>query len=997
MKIGLFDFKRQKGSDSESSAESTVLDVEGQLSGEEVEALWDSLAADLEELSLDELDDQLSTPPSTADSELDAWSEVTDEDSFRELVEQIVTTASENAKSSSDTESDPRLVAANLLSDLLDEEDGLPSAGAEPEGATEPHEAAAILDRFRLEGADLELSDSPTSTDEGISGVVSDEVVLALMQAGAIRVAQVYDASKYRRPGEPLWRAMLELEEIDRGAVLAEVASQSNFVHFPVSDELPVQNLVENMRETLPADAIDAVLGAGAIPVEIGIDGETMEYRLVLATDDPLSPDLAQAVAALPLDADLQYMDAAHVAGYLDIVYPDQPRSRRPVDEPTGASAESPERLDRSANHGSASDRGTNRPWPAKKDGDSESAPEAEASSAEADPTPGVEQNPDILDRRARKDRVITALFKEGSISLEHVEKALLKFGEEGGSEAIWRVLSTVPGVDREKIFSKAARVYAFPEVEVEEGRPDHEFVLLIMETIAEARREDLLRLNLLPFEYAIDADTGGARLIFVTHDPARSDVHQLLAQLKVGRFELRFASESALTKVITEIFPKRNEYLDRMSEEDSAFDLGTEYQADPGELVDETALEAEMSRSTLINLFEASLIEAVRQGASDIHVFPNPRRHTEILFRVDGRLKRWHVEEKVQAEAFLAVVKDNSTNVDRFERDTAQDGFIQRRIDDVLIRFRVSVIPIASANQEIRAESVVIRVLDDRKVLTDLSKLGMLEGAMERLQEAISQPHGMVIITGPTGSGKSTTLVAALHQVITPEVNVLTIEDPVEYIINGVRQIKLSHKFGLEDAIRAVLRHDPDIVMVGEMRDKPTADLAIKLANTGHLTFSTLHTNDAASAVSRLYKMGVEPFLLAYAINLVVAQRLLRQLCTSCKQKIVEPDVVQMQRLGFSEEEIETLEIFGPAKSNSSCSTCNGNGYRGRRAISETLPFSRAIRHLIAESGEEIDEESIKAQAIEEGMMTLRDSARELVRAGHTSLDEMMRITASE
>jgi type II secretory ATPase GspE/PulE/Tfp pilus assembly ATPase PilB-like protein len=1017
MKIGLFDFKRKREPDPEPDQGAVMLDMGGQLSGEQVEAIWDSLASDLEELSLDDLDTQLAASVAP-DEELDEWADLTDEDSLRELVDSFVKAEAGLRTGADDPPgtTDAMLLAADLLSGIMEEDEG-PSGSqthedVEVTSRAESPRAEDILAGFHAEEAALEAASSEAGeTAPGeISGVVSDEVVLALMHAGIIRVAQVYDASRYRRPGEPLWRAMLELDEIDRGALLEEVATQADYPRHQGGEDLPVRNLVENMRETLPADAINAVLGAGAIPVEIGINGESLEYRLILATDDPASPVLAEAVARLPLDADIQFLATEKVEAYLDEVYPDRPKMRRaPVESLTDTASgpdASPSRPDRSPVHDTDTDRATGRPWRAERttaehtiDGDDPAAADlAHGSDAGLETASDTgKQNPELLDRRARKDRVVTALFKEGDITLDQVEKALHKYGEAGGREAIWRILSTVPGVDREKIFSKAARVYAFPRVEVTEGRPDHEFVLLIMETIAEERREDLLRLNLLPFEYAIDTETGGARLIFVTHDPARSDVHQLLAQLKVGRFELRYASERGLTKVITEIFPKRNEYLDRMSVDEPAFDLGTEYEVDQVELVDESALEAEMSRSTLINLFEASLVEAVRQGASDIHVFPNPKRHTEILFRVDGRLRRWHVEEKVQAEAFLAVVKDNSTNVDRFERDTAQDGFIQRRIDDILIRFRVSVIPIASANQEIRAESVVIRVLDDRKVLTDLSKLGMLDGAMERLDEAISQPHGMVILTGPTGSGKSTTLVAALHQVITPEVNVLTIEDPVEYIINGVRQIKLSHKFGLEDAIRAVLRHDPDIVMVGEMRDKPTADLAIKLANTGHLTFSTLHTNDAASAVSRLYKMGVEPFLLAYAINLVVAQRLVRQLCPTCRKRVTSPDKVLMKRLGFTPEEVETLELYEASRHDNNCLTCQGNGYKGRRAISETLPFSQEIRHLVAESGEEIDEEAIKALAVKEGMMTLRDSARELVRQGHTSLEEMMRVTASE
>jgi type IV pilus assembly protein PilB len=231
---------------------------------------------------------------------------------------------------------------------------------------------------------------------------------------------------------------------------------------------------------------------------------------------------------------------------------------------------------------------------------------------------------------------------------------------------------------------------------------------------------------------------------------------------------------------------------------------------------------------------------------------------------------------------------------------------------------------------------------------------------------------------------------------VVTPEVNVLTVEDPVEYIINGVRQIKLSHKLDLEQALRSILRHDPDIVMVGEMRDRQTAELAIKLANTGHLTFSTLHTNDAPAAVSRLYKMGVEPFLIAYAINLVVAQRLIRTVCPTCKSVSEEPDRVLMRSLGWTDKEIDETTVY-QANTGSNCKTCNGMGYKGRRAVCETLYFTDAVRELIAESGTDIDEEAIREAGIADGMLTLRDSARKLVEMGETTVDEMLRVTGAE
>jgi type IV pilus assembly protein PilB len=333
---------------------------------------------------------------------------------------------------------------------------------------------------------------------------------------------------------------------------------------------------------------------------------------------------------------------------------------------------------------------------------------------------------------------------------------------------------------------------------------------------------------------------------------------------------------------------------------------------------------------------------------------------------------------------------------VDRFERDAAQDGFIQRTVDGTRIRYRVSIMPIASSSQDIDSESVVIRVLDDRKVITDLKKLGLGSRALDRFEHAINQPYGMVILTGPTGSGKSTTLVAALHRVIGPEENVLTIEDPVEYIIEGARQIRLSDKLQLKDAIRSLLRHDPDTVMVGEMRDRETAELAIKLANTGHLTFSTLHTNDAPSAVSRLYKMGIEPFLIAYAINLVVAQRLIRTLCPRCKKEHPDPDPVLLEQLGFTDEQVENETIYTTSDADH-CDRCGGTGYDGRRAIAEALHFSREIRHMIVEADDMVDESAIREHAqTEDGMRSLQASARRVVLDGETSVEEMMRVVAS-
>ena len=330
---------------------------------------------------------------------------------------------------------------------------------------------------------------------------------------------------------------------------------------------------------------------------------------------------------------------------------------------------------------------------------------------------------------------------------------------------------------------------------------------------------------------------------------------------------------------------------------------------------------------------------------------------------------------------------------MDRFERERVQDGFIQRDIDGHVIRYRVSVLPMVGTELKNKFESVVIRILDDRKVVRDLDKLGITGYAQKAFVKAINQPQGMVILTGPTGSGKSTTLVAALYQVIDPTVNVLTVEDPVEYVIEGARQLKIGYRMNFEQAIKSILRHDPDIVLVGEMRDKETADVAIKLANTGHLTFSTLHTNDAPSAVARLYKMGIEPFLIAYAINLIVAQRLIRRLCENCKEKVTEYDEELMEAAGMNIAEWKNYTIY-KAKG---CDKCGGSGFKGRIAIHEALYFTKETRKIIVSSGIEVDEDRIRKQAKADGSLSLREAGFEKVKMGISSIEEVLASTSEE
>jgi type IV pilus assembly protein PilB len=590
-------------------------------------------------------------------------------------------------------------------------------------------------------------------------------------------------------------------------------------------------------------------------------------------------------------------------------------------------------------------------------------------------------------------DKIGFALLKKGIIDYETLEKSLkVKESEEKKNRRnLGQILVNDFNADHDAVFREVADLYAFREIYLSDetiDKPKVDFIRRQVDVLPGNVREMLIATRMLPLKF--DEKTPD-KLIIVAADPTDRRIPTVARNFGAKKYEVVYCRLKDLQSLIEQVIPPENEFLKLLETSQGGIQLREE--EEEGAL-DEDALEAEISKSALVNLVEGALLEAVRQGASDIHVIAKEGNRTEFWFRLDGALKLWHVQDRTMPEAVAAVVKDRSKNVDRFEREMSQDGFIQREIDGTMIRFRVSIMPIVGVEYRHKFESIVIRVLDDRKVITDLTKLGLMGPARDFFYQAIAKPQGIVILTGPTGSGKSTTLVAALHQVIDPTVNVLTVEDPVEYIIRGARQLKIGPKMNFDLAIRGILRHDPDIVLVGEMRDKATAEIAIKLANTGHLTFSTLHTNDAPSAVSRLYKMGIEPFLIAYAINIIVAQRLIRTLCPACKRQLApnEIDHEAYLKFGFLEEDLVDSPIFEAA----GCDKCNG-GYKGRAAIHEALYFSREIRNLIVRSGEAVDEEAVRLQAERDGMWTLRRAGIERIKMGQTTLEEIASATTGD
>jgi type IV pilus assembly protein PilB len=587
-------------------------------------------------------------------------------------------------------------------------------------------------------------------------------------------------------------------------------------------------------------------------------------------------------------------------------------------------------------------------------------------------------------------DKIGYLLFKKGIIDAATLDKALqAKFNDRNKLRRnLAQILVDDFSYEHDIIFREVAILYAFRELDIDLQTIQPNYLDAIRKMIeggGEELKDLMLRDKIIPFIY--DEQTKD-KLIIAATDPTNRNVQKVAFGLNAKKYEVIFIKKKDYDQLIEKIFPPENLFLKNISEEMEDF-IPNEDRED----LDEDELDAEINKSALINLVEGALVEAVRKGASDIHFIPCSGHRTEIYMRVDGTLRLWHVQENTLPEAVIAVVKDRGKGMDRFEREMAQDGFIQRFIDNFVIRFRVSVLPMVGTELKNKFESIVIRILDDRKVIRDLDKLGLTGVAKQKFVKAINQPQGMVILTGPTGCGKSTTLVAALYQVVNPEVNVLTVEDPVEYVIEGARQLKIGYKMNFEQAIRSILRHDPDIVLVGEMRDKETAETAIKLANTGHLTFSTLHTNDAPSAVSRLFKMGIEPFLIAYAINLIVAQRLIRKLCIKCKKRVVDYDEVYLEAAGLNVAEWKKYEIYRAV----GCDECGGTGYKGRMAIHESFYFSKEIRHLIVKSGEEVDEELLKVQAKKDGTLNLRESGLEKVKLGMSSLEEVLSSTTED
>ena len=537
--------------------------------------------------------------------------------------------------------------------------------------------------------------------------------------------------------------------------------------------------------------------------------------------------------------------------------------------------------------------------------------------------------------------------------------------------------------VNSEQLREEVAHFYSFKILNLHDPSPlrltPSRINKLLLE-LPESLLEDISKHKVLPFMFA---EGQNEKVLIATPSPSDREVYRIAREFPFKKFELCYMRDAEWNELWRQVSSERQVAISGLDTHDEQFDADDDI---------DNMLDLEINRGQLIALLDNIFVEATRAGASDIHIVPKGIRKTSIRFRIDGQLNEWYSIDDARSEAIIAVVKGRGIGLDRFERMMAQDGSAQKEIDGQIIRFRMSVLPIISRELGGKLESVVVRILKDADASVSLETIGFDEYSLKWFSESIARPHGMVILTGPTGSGKSTTLIAALRSVMKPTLNTITVEDPVEYLIEGARQVKLNPKLNFEDALRAILRHDPDIVMVGEIRDQMTADIGIKLANTGHLTFSTLHTNDAPSAISRLFKIGIEPFLLAQALNIVVAQRLLRRICKKCRKRVKQVDDNTLARLGFTQDDAEEATIYEAV----GCQECVG-GYKGRVAIHESLYITPEMRELIIESAEKIDVDLIRATAFAHGMQTLRYAGLQLVKKGVTTLEEVASMTVQD
>jgi len=562
-------------------------------------------------------------------------------------------------------------------------------------------------------------------------------------------------------------------------------------------------------------------------------------------------------------------------------------------------------------------------------------------------------------------ERIGDLLVREGLITPEQLGTALQD--ARNNNTRIGFSLIKLGFVAEEDLTRTLARQYRVPAVDLNRVNIDPKIIKLVPPDLALKHLVLPLRRVGRTLTVAMANPNDAAALDdlkFVT----RHDIEPVV----VGEYTLRRhlekyyeMADERLQEILSEIESEEVEVIEEREEEVSL-----------------TALQAQIDEAPVVKLINGILTDAVLRGASDIHIEPF-EKEIRVRYRVDGALREI-MKPPMKMKAALTSRIKILADLNIAERRVPQDGRIKMKIKNKVIDFRVSTLPV------IFGEKIVLRILDKGNLALDLEKFGMEPKAEKDFMSAIMNPYGMVLVTGPTGSGKTTTLYSALSKINTEEVNIMTAEDPVEYNIHGINQVQVRTEIGMTfaAALRAFLRQDPNIIMVGEIRDIETGGIAIKAALTGHLVLSTLHTNDAPSTITRLIDMGLEPFNVAAALNLITAQRLVRRICSACREEVTYP-AEYLEAARITEEQLANLRFFR----GRGCDRCGGTGYKGRQGLYEVMAMSPEIRRLIMHNA---STDELREQALKEGMLTLRMDGLLKVARGVTTLEEVIKETAA-
>ncbi len=550
-------------------------------------------------------------------------------------------------------------------------------------------------------------------------------------------------------------------------------------------------------------------------------------------------------------------------------------------------------------------------------------------------------------------------------INEAQLEQALGVQKREGGR--IGSILIKLGFLDEEKLVSFLSKQFGVPAINLSEYQVDASVTKFIPHEVAQ-------KYQIMPVARV------GATLTIAMVDPSNVFAIDDVKFMSGYNVEPVVAAESSIKEAMDEHYGQSDALqtvMDKIKESDADF---LDFVQDDEEQVDISELKQAVEEAPVVKLVNLILSEAINRGASDIHLEPYEKTF-RVRYRIDGVLYDIMSPPQKLRAALTSRVKIMS-ELDIAERRLPQDGRIKLRIRSKEVDLRVSTLP------TLFGEKIVMRILDKSNLELDLTKLGFETEALKDFEEAIRSPFGMVLVTGPTGSGKTTSLYSALSTVNTIDVNIMTSEDPVEYNLMGINQVQVKEDIGLTfaAALRSFLRQDPDIIMVGEIRDFETAEIAVKAALTGHLVLSTLHTNDAPSTVSRLLNMGIEPFLVSASVLLILAQRLCRKICEQCKEEENIP-IPALVKIGFSEEDAKAIKGY----KGKGCNTCNGTGYKGRIALYEVMPVRDELKELILEGASASE---IKKTAVRLGMATLRMSGLVKIKEGTTTVEEILRVT---